>query len=112
MKYPARPGDRAIFEQLLARGDALTTPRHTIVFFYKNADDARGPELVLNPLAQRLVAAGWAITDLRADAVIAEAQRAADAASIDALSSEMEALAAASGVAFDGWECAIVQGGA
>lgn len=110
MKCPTRPGDRAIFEQLIARGDRLGAPRHTIVFFYKLADDVRASELAFNPLAQRLVAAGWRISDLRADAVIAETERPADALSIDALSDEMEALAAEYGVDFDGWECAVMEG--
>lgn len=103
-----RPGDQAILEELVKRGDDLSAPRHTLVFFYRAKDDTRSAEAVLNPLAQRLQAIGWGVVDLREDALIAETQRPADAASVDSMVDQMEALAREFGVKFDGWECAIL----
>lgn len=103
-----RPGDQAILDELRKRGDTLMSPRHTLAYFYLFPDDQRSAELTLNPMAQRLIASGWAVVDLRADALIVEAQRAVDPTNLNAIIDEMEALASAFGVEFDGWECAIV----
>jgi hypothetical protein len=105
-----RPGDQAILDELRKRGDTLTAPRHTLAYFYLFADDQRSAELTLNPMAQRLLSSGWAIVDLRADALIVEGQRAVDPTNLNAMIDEMEALASEFGVEFDGWECAIVGG--
>lgn len=106
-----RPGDQAILDELRNRGDTLTVPRHTIAYFYLFPDDQRSAELTLNPMAQRLLVTGWVLVDLRADALIVEAQRAVDPVSINAMIDEMETLASEFGVEFDGWECAILPGG-
>lgn len=94
--------------ELRARGDPLTAPRHTLAFFYLFKGDKRSAELTLNPMAQRLIASGWSVVDLRADALIVEADRAVDAANLDVMIGEMEALASEFGVDFDGWECAVL----
>jgi hypothetical protein len=106
-----RPADQVILDELRKRGDTLTALRHTLAYFYLFADDQRSAELTLNPMAQRLLLSGWAIVDLRADALIVEGQRAVDPASLNVMIEEMEALASEFGVEFDGWECAIVGGG-
>ncbi|HYD87893.1 MAG TPA: ribonuclease E inhibitor RraB [Vitreimonas sp.] len=106
----SRPADRAILEQLNQHGDDLSSVRHTLVFFLRAEDDERDGELVFNPLAERLVAAGWSIYTLHGDGVSGEAQRRVDPVGINRISEEMEALAAEFGVVYDGWECAIVPG--
>ncbi|MEZ5958849.1 MAG: ribonuclease E inhibitor RraB [Hyphomonadaceae bacterium] len=100
--------DRAVLEELVKRGDDLTTVRQTLVFFLRRKSDARDGELVFNPLAAELVARGWTIHSLHADGISGEAQRLVDPASTNNLSTEMEALAAEFGVNYDGWECAIM----
>jgi hypothetical protein len=109
-KDAIRPADRALLEQLVKHGDSLETPRHTLVFFYRQTGDTRSAELVFNPMALRLQAFGWEVTDLRADALIAETHRPADADSVNAMAETMEELAAEFGAVFDGWECALVTG--
>jgi hypothetical protein len=107
-----RKADRALLEQLERQGDDMSAARHTLVFFYRRKDERRDSELVLNPVAQRLQTAGWAICGLDADGVIAEAQRFVDPDTVNRLSEEMEAIAAEFGVDFDGWECAVITGDA
>jgi hypothetical protein len=106
-----RPGDRAILEELAKRGDALTEPRHVIVFFFRFEDDARSAEAVCNPLAQRLISLGWTVSGLEADAVIVESERRVDPDSVNDMAEIMEAVAHEFGVDFDGWECALVAQG-
>jgi hypothetical protein len=88
--------------------DALRRPRHTMVFFYRHAGDPRDPELALNPLAQRLAVAGWAVVDFRSDAVIVESERPADDESVDEMAAFMQGLAQEFDVRFDGWESAVL----
>lgn len=106
----SRPMDRLVIEQLRRHGDTLATPRHTLVFFYREKGDTRSAELVFNPIALRLQALGWEIADLSADALIAEAHRPADPDSVNAMAEAMEELAEEFGAVFDGWECQIVSG--
>jgi hypothetical protein len=105
-----RPADRALLEQLIKRGDDLSAARHTLVFLLRAKGDQRDGELVFNPLAGRLVAAGWSIYTLHADGVSGEAQRRVDPIGINQISDAMDALAAEFGVDYDGWECAVVVG--
>jgi hypothetical protein len=48
-----RPGDQAILDELRKRGDSLTTPRHTLAYFYLFSDDQRSAELNSSPLRAR-----------------------------------------------------------
>lgn len=102
------PWDQADDEPPRGPDDPLRRPRHTIVHFYRHADDARDPELALNPLAQRLAAAGWAVADFRSDALIVESDRPADDESVDQLAAFMQGLAQEFDVRFDGWESAVL----
>jgi hypothetical protein len=107
-----RPVDRAILEQLIQHGDNLTAQRHTLVFFCRRDGDERDGELVFNPMAERLIAAGWSIYTLHGDGVSGESQRHVHPSGINEISDDMEALAEEFGVDYDGWECAVVVAGA
>ena len=67
-----RNGDRGILEALARHGDMLLEARHTLVFFCLLKEDARAPELVLNPLGLRATQNSWRIASMDARGLIIE----------------------------------------
>jgi hypothetical protein len=78
------------------------------VFFDVRKDDARNPELVLNPLALAASQIGWRIAGVNKSGLTIESEQMVDPDSVNAMSDQMDALAREFGVEFDGWECAVM----
>lgn len=103
----AREVDREILSQLLRRGDDLSRPRDTVVYFYLRDGDQRHGATVRAELAVRLERDGWATRPtVKQDGVVGNREQAVNPSSVNALIEAMEATAAEYQVVFDGWACA------
>lgn len=99
-----RDADQALLDEIMCRGDDLSQPRHTLLFFYEIGGQTPSFDMVVAAAPNR----NLSVSRREAEQVVLEGQLYVHPEALKSLVDWAIELARDASVEFDGWECAIV----
>lgn len=102
-------GDIAVLQQLKERGDDLSQPRRTLLFFYRSGEDQRAASELFDPIADAGVEAGLSISVREKNELILEGNLLVHPQALEMLLDWARQWAEHTGAEFDGWECVLAE---
>jgi len=105
-----RAADWAALERLRARGDDLSQPRRTAVFFCRRNGDAHAAAELFDAIAAAATITGLHEHERSDEKLVLQGELYVHPDALEFLLEWGELWAAHTGLIFDGWECAVIAG--
>jgi len=102
-------GDIAVLEQLKERGDDLSQPRRTLLFFYRGGEEDRSAADLFDPIAEAGREAGLTVSVSEENELILEGNLLVHPQALEMLLDWARQWAEHTGAEFDGWECVLAE---
>jgi hypothetical protein len=105
----SRAGDREVLQSLIAQGDDLSQPRHTVLYFYRLTNSARVAPPIFDAIVKEAAKLGLSVARRDGEELVLEGVLRVDPANIEKLVDWAESAAKRHAADFDGWECAVIK---